>query len=760
MKKYLAIASAFLLIAFLVPITPVNAASGIFYISDGVTGGACESIGTWNPETRECTLTTDITGQIQLVSDNITLDGNGYSLISPSASAQSGGTGVYLVNRKGVVIKNLTIIRFYYGILLPLSSGNEIKNNTIADCLAGVGLYGSSGNIISGNIIRNSTGEGTGVQIQGGSNNNKVENNIITNNYFGIYIASSSSNNTVQFNTIEDISYIGIVVDSYCTNNEVTKNTVARGLVGIVISYANETRIYNNNFIDITQKPWNNQWQNYGNVFNLPAPIGGNYWSDFDTPDEGCNDINNDGFCDAPYTFLNNQDNLPWMQPIDWENQPPVAEAGGSYIGLAGASITLDASASSDPNGGALTYEWDLDNDGEYNDATGITTTISFTQIGEHLISLRVTDAGGLSDTDTTTVTVTDPTLPAIIPTVSGTPGNNDWYLSDVTVSWDISDPESGIASSVGCDPTILTTDTAGDTLTCSATNGAGLSNSNSVTVKIDKTPPTIVASATTDPNTVGWYKDDVTVHFTCNDALSGVPAGACPADQILSAEGAAVASTAQMVTDVAGNTSGDSNVVTVSIDKTVPLISWVSGINDGDSFYFGFVPPAPTCTASDSLSGLDGSCVVNGYAATVGSHTLIATAKDNAGNQSTETRSYSVLGWTLRGFYQPVDMNGVYNIVKNGSTVPLKFEVFSGSTELTDIAYIKSLTYAQTSCDASATTDEIETTAIGGTSLRYDSAAGQFIYNWKTPNTAGKCYRVTMTTIDGSLLVAYFKLK
>lgn len=112
----------------------------------------------------------------------------------------------------------------------------------------------------------------------------------------------------------------------------------------------------------------------------------------------------------------------------------------------------------------------------------------------------------------------------------------------------------------------------------------------------------------------------------------------------------------------------------------------------------------------------------------------------------------------TLKGLYQPVDMNGVYNVVKGGSTVPLKFEIFDGSTELTDIAYIKSLTYAQTSCDTNATTDEVETTATGNTSLRY--ADGQFIYNWKTPNTAGKCYRVTMTTVDGSLLEAYFKFK
>ena len=31
--------------------------------------------------------------------------------------------------------------------------------------------------------------------------------------------------------------------------------------------------------------------------------------------------------------------------------------------------------------------------------------------------------------------------------------------------------------------------------------------------------------------------------------------------------------------------------------------------------------------------------------------------------------------------------MNGVVNTVKGGSTVPLKFEVFAGTTELTDTA-------------------------------------------------------------------------
>jgi hypothetical protein len=103
--------------------------------------------------------------------------------------------------------------------------------------------------------------------------------------------------------------------------------------------------------------------------------------------------------------------------------------------------------------------------------------------------------------------------------------------------------------------------------------------------------------------------------------------------------------------------------------------------------------------------------------------------------------------------------MNGVFNIVKNGSTVPLKFEIFAGQTELTDTSNIEYLKYGPVACNATAPTDTIETLATGGTILRYDLTGGQFIYNWKTPNLLG-CFSVTMKTIDGSSLTAYFKLK
>ena len=142
----------------------------------------------------------------------------------------------------------------------------------------------------------------------------------------------------------------------------------------------------------------------------------------------------------------------------------------------------------------------------------------------------------------------------------------------------------------------------------------------------------------------------------------------------------------------------------------------------------------------------------------------MTVTATDLAGNEKVETRTYTVLAWTLNGFYKPVDMSGlitVWNTVKGGSTVPLKFEVFAGSTELTDISVAKSLSVAPVSCTL-GWEDAIEEiiTATGGTSLRYDWTGGQFIYNWQTPKKAGSCYRVTLVTQDNSSISALFKLK
>ncbi|WP_414653080.1 PxKF domain-containing protein [Gaiella sp.] len=76
------------------------------------------------------------------------------------------------------------------------------------------------------------------------------------------------------------------------------------------------------------------------------------------------------------------------------------------------------------------------------------------------------------------------------------------------------------------------------------------------------------------------------------------------------------------------------------------------------------------------------------------------------------------------------------------------------------DGSSIKSLRAGEVACDATASVDDIEASATRATTLRYDATAGQFVYNWQTPKQPGRCYSVTMTTQDGSSLVAFFRLK
>lgn len=378
--------------------------------------------------------------------------------------------------------------------------------------------------------------------------------------------------------------------------------------------------------------------------------------------------------------------------------------------------------------------------------------------IGSQTASCSYTDGGGLAASASSTYSIVDPSAPSISYTLNpaSPDGSNGWYKGNVSLTWNVNEPESPKSlQKTGCVDQNITSDQAETTYNCSATSAGGTA-SESVTIKRDATAPTISGSASPAANGAGWNNSDVTVSFTCGDVLSGV--ASCEPNQTLSVDGAGL-SAAGTAVDNAGN-SATATVSGINIDKTAPTnIKFSGDPADGGTYYFGSVPAAPTCSADAAISGL-ASCVVSGYSAAIGQHTLTATATDNAGNVGTATSSYTVLAWTLKGFYQPVDMNGVYNTVKNGSTVPLKFELFAGSTELTDVSKINQLTYAQTSCDATAVTDDIETVATGGTVLRYDATGGQFIYNWKTPSTAGKCYRVTMAAQDGSSLVAYFKLK
>jgi hypothetical protein len=108
-----------------------------------------------------------------------------------------------------------------------------------------------------------------------------------------------------------------------------------------------------------------------------------------------------------------------------------------------------------------------------------------------------------------------------------------------------------------------------------------------------------------------------------------------------------------------------------------------------------------------------------------------------------------------LKGFYRPVKM-GAVNRVRRGRTVPLKFEVFAGDVELTDVSVIQSLTVRRLTPSPGS---PVNLSTAGKTSLRYDGDAGRFIANWKTPRKVGD-YEVVVTTQDGSMLATRFSVR
>ena len=107
-------------------------------------------------------------------------------------------------------------------------------------------------------------------------------------------------------------------------------------------------------------------------------------------------------------------------------------------------------------------------------------------------------------------------------------------------------------------------------------------------------------------------------------------------------------------------------------------------------------------------------------------------------------------------GFASPISPVGSYqNVVKGGSTVPLKFKVYVNGVEKTDTSGLV-FSAVQVSCSGDAGETPVIFMTTGGTSLHY--GGGQFVQNWKVPATPG-CYLVRVTG-DGLLLNAVFKVK
>ncbi|HLE15792.1 MAG TPA: PKD domain-containing protein, partial [Anaerolineales bacterium] len=126
-------------------------------------------------------------------------------------------------------------------------------------------------------------------------------------------------------------------------------------------------------------------------------------------------------------------------------NQPPTASISATPTnGAAPLAVDFDGSASSDPDpGDSLTYAWDLDGDGQFDDGAGVQATYTYTQIGAVSATLKVTDSQGAFDSDSVAISAgnTPPTASIKQPAVGTT-----WTVGQtITFSGSASDQQEGI---------------------------------------------------------------------------------------------------------------------------------------------------------------------------------------------------------------------------------------------------------------------------------------------------------------------------
>ncbi len=100
-------------------------------------------------------------------------------------------------------------------------------------------------------------------------------------------------------------------------------------------------------------------------------------------------------------------------------NAAPIADAGGPYEGQEGSPVPLSAAGSSDPDGDAITYEWDF---GDGSTGTGVEPSHTYADNGTYVVSLTVTDARGV----TSAAAVTTAVIGNVAPKLASFSGTSD----------------------------------------------------------------------------------------------------------------------------------------------------------------------------------------------------------------------------------------------------------------------------------------------------------------------------------------------
>jgi len=254
-----------------------------------------------------------------------------------------------------------------------------------------------------------------------------------------------------------------------------------------------------------------------------------------------------------------------------------------------------------------------------------------------------------------------DPTPPVVTPHIFGTLGLSGWYVTNVTVNWTVEDPESQILETQGCNAVTLVNDTTGTALTCYARSDAG-ETTVTITIRLDKTAPTVTATPARSPDSNGWYNHTLSVSFSGTDATSGIDS--CVPPQTYSGPDSANASVSGSCRDRAGNTG--TRMFGLSYDATAPQVTGANASRGPDHAGWYNHTLSISFTGTDATSGVD-TCSQSTYSGPDDATAAVnGTCRDRAGNTSNSSTfnfQYDKTNPTVTAApSRAPDLNGWYN--------------------------------------------------------------------------------------------------
>ncbi len=345
------------------------------------------------------------------------------------------------------------------------------------------------------------------------------------------------------------------------------------------------------------------------------------------------------------------------------------------------------------------------------------------------------------------------------------------WYATNQEIVCSSSDQGSGLADLADAGFTLATNVAVGDEDDGASTGhrvvvdavGNTAVQAGPFEFKIDRKAP-VVACGTADD---AWHAYDVAISCSAADGGSGLANDAHVTFELETSvsegtESANASTASRAVADAVGNSAMAGPIAGNKVDKRGPGVTVVcpASIVKG-------APASADWSAVDFGSGVAGASAgsISLDTSTIGTHTFAApagTAMDAVANESaaSDACSYSVV-YAWRGFFSPVDnkdTNGNYilNKAKSGSTIPVKFSL--GGSQGMSIFPPGYPMSTQIPCTLSSVDviEDYSTATVSG--LKYDAAAEQYVYNWKTASAwAGTCRQLVVKLDDGTFHRANF---